>query len=291
MTRTLDPVLSAWALSEEAADLRIQFQRIERLLEGLPGAPDLPIDVQAAILGVSPDRLAARLSTHAQQVSDAVHRVADSPLADVVREEYRGKTIVCFGDSITADRNSWAEVLMGVLAPEARVLNRGRSGDTTGDLLSRFASGVAGSGADVVITMAGTNDARRYGIHRDSSVQFGSLAISDGDTATNIVQLDKMIAGITGVPGIWLTPPPIDDARIRDHPSPRGAELVWRTEDLDRKVSIIRRTLPNRTTATADAFAAAGDAAAFLLDDGLHPNAEGQVALANLALKALTSAN
>lgn len=285
-----DPALVAWAASDEAANLRIQFQRIDRLLEGLPGACDLPAEVQAAILGVSPEKFATRISVHAGLVSDAVHRVSEVALVAEVREEYRGRTILCFGDSITADRNSWAEILKGVLGPEVTVLSRGRSGDTTGDLLSRFASAVGASGADTVITMAGTNDGRRYGVHHDGILQFGSLAVSDRDTATNVAQLDRMILGVTGGPGIWLTPPPIDDARIREHPSPRSAELVWRTKDLARKESILRELLPDRATSTADAFAVSGGASVLLLDDGLHPNTEGQVVLAHAALGALVAA-
>lgn len=290
MTVTVDPVLQSWAASDEAADLRIQFQRIDRLLEGLPGASELPIEVQAAILGVSPERFATQVSAHAQRVSDAVLHVAELPATAVVREAYRGETILCFGDSITADRDSWAEILRGALAPDVTVLNRGRSGDTTGDLLTRFASAVGRADAGTVITMAGTNDARRYGSYRNGVMEFGSLAISDGDTATNFVQLDGMIRGVTGRSGIWMSPPPLDDARIREHPSPRCAELVWRTDDLVRKTSILHRLFPARTTSAATAFASTGDVPALLLDDGLHPNAEGQLVLARTALTALASA-
>lgn len=284
-----DAALAAWGNSDEAVNLRVQFQRIERLLEGLPGSSDVDVDTQAAILGVDIARLRDRLAEHRTRVAAAARQLAASPAASIVGDAYQGKTILCYGDSITADQESWAEILAVALGPAVTLLNRGRSGDTTGDLLSRFVGAVSGARADIVITMVGTNDGRRYGALIDGETEFGPLAISDADTAANLAQLDRMIRGVTGTAGLWMTPPPVDDARIREHPSPRSAGMVWRTADIAKKAELLPTLFPGRMISTATAFAVTSPDVELLLPDGLHPTLNGQLVLAHAAMELLAA--
>lgn len=292
MTARLEDVrdIDAWAASEEAAYLRIQFQRLPRLLEGLPGASSMNASAYAGILGVSAARLAERLTMHRTRVSDASVTLAGTEDAATVRATLAGRRLVCYGDSITADRESWAEILASALAPDVTVLNRGRSGDTSGDLLNRFLPAVASTSPDLVVTMVGTNDGRRFRPIGAAEDELGPLIVSDADTRTNLAQMDVMIRAVTGRPGLWLTPPPVDEDRISGHLSTRAAGLVWQTTDLSQKVAIIEDLFPTRSARTSTGFNHAEGVERLLLPDGLHPNIDGQLALARVALALLASA-
>jgi len=71
------------------------------------------------------------------------------------------KKIVCIGDSITygfpyGEEASWTRYLAE--ATEHLVINKGINGNTTGDMLNRFAYDVLAHDPDYVIIMGGAND-------------------------------------------------------------------------------------------------------------------------------------
>lgn len=68
---------------------------------------------------------------------------------------YKDKTVVAFGDSITA-RPGWVSMLAGELG--VTVLNAGVSGNTTNDAVKRIATDVVSKKPDIVLVLFGMND-------------------------------------------------------------------------------------------------------------------------------------
>ena len=67
----------------------------------------------------------------------------------------RGKTVVAFGDSLTA-RTGWVDMLSGIIGTE--VINSGVGGDSTNNGKARFQKDVLDKNADVVLICFGMND-------------------------------------------------------------------------------------------------------------------------------------
>lgn len=271
-----------WVTGAEATALRVQFHRMRQLLKGLPGADRVPEQVEADILGCSVDVLR---DTRAR-LRRAVRSTVDDLSADVstarglatVRSRYAGAVIVCMGDSITADHQSWAEMLAVALAPHVRVVNEGRSGDTSTDLLSRFSASVPPHRPDVVLIFAGTNDARSY------QAGSGQPAVSDEESERNFAELARLTGGL-GADLAWITPAGIDDRRVRSHPNTTGSGAVWTNSAIARKADVLRRR-PEPVADLQAVFAAAGDAD-LLLPDGLHPALAGQILIYQAAVELL----
>lgn len=277
--------LLRWTGTEEARRHRLQFTRIERMLEGTAGAGNVAPSAQAAILGLDPlesDELRAEFETHVA----AGAALLDAGSVAWVRSRWIGRTISCYGDSITADRQSWAELLRAALGPDVRVHNHGRAGDTTADLIARFHDAVAPTMPDAVIVMIGTNDARRYSGDIEGRTGYGEMLVGDVQTSGNLRELQRLIDSAPGRRGYWLTPPPVIDDRIASHPSGRLAHSLWSRRDIARKADLVRTAFPHAVD-TARAFAGAGPLDALLLDDGLHPSLSGQVAIARCVVALL----
>lgn len=271
--------------------LLIRFQRIEMLLTGLPGA-DLGIDIQATILGVDP----GDMSSYLANASAAVRRAAgniETRHQDVVREireALHGRRLLLLGDSITADRHSWAEILKVVLEPAIDVVLSGRSGDTTSDLLARFSTSVRNRRADLVVVLAGTNDARRYSPTTTGS-EFGPPAVSATESEKNYDDLDRMIVSVSGNHAVWLTPPPIIERLLSADPSAAEAGVGWHQSDVRARASLLARLFPARTISTEAAFGTSTGHEQLMLPDGLHPSIEGHTLIAQAALTGFSALN
>ena len=123
------------------AAAQLQYVHLEKLYGYLPGlAESLP-----AIFGVTPEEYATiRDRFDALTRSAAEQLLADAEFAErVSRLPFRrGDRILAVGDSITDDRQSWAEILGHVLTTarpedELTVVNAGLSAHTTAMILRR----------------------------------------------------------------------------------------------------------------------------------------------------------
>jgi lysophospholipase L1-like esterase len=275
---------SDWASSTEAAALRVQFHRIAQILKGLPGSDRVPDHIEAEILGCDVGFLRDVRQTHTQAVMAAVDDLLARPgpaeLVAKLRDRYAGAIIVCLGDSITADHESWAEMLAVALAPDVHVINEGRSGDTTTDLLSRFAASVPVHRPDVVLVFAGTNDARTY------RTGTGQLAVSDEESRRNFAELAQLIAHL-GADLAWLTPARIDDERVLRHPNTASSGAVWTNAAAAGKAALLHQR-PEHTVDLQAEFAVPRDTPDLLMPDGLHPSLAGQTVICLAALGLLS---
>ena len=227
----------------------------------LPGVDSLDDEAVAALYGVS--------RTRYLEVAAAIRGEARHAASEIGEEiacgSLRGTDgLFALGDSHTDDLASWAEIL-ATLAPTP-VINAGLSGDTTTAArarLGRLAS------ATCAIVLLGTNDARRHGD--------GDMLVSNGETRRNVRAIDRELR-LRCDDVIWITPPPVDEERIRGDAALADAGVTWRLEDVVAKSALIRDEWPD----AIDLWPAFR--ARHLAADGLHPSAAGQRLIAEAVL-------
>jgi lysophospholipase L1-like esterase len=179
------------------------------------------------------------------------------------------RRVVAFGDSLTAAPRSWAEIL--------GLVNLGVPGDTTVHLVSRFAEVVACQ-PDLLIVMAGTNDARRHGTAAER------VLVPDRETKRNLELLITLAREQTSARTVFITPPPILEDKVRRAPLLRGEAVTWLEADVSRKAAIVAgldaQVIDSRAALTPPLDA-------LLLADGLHLSARGQRRLARWIVRQL----
>jgi lysophospholipase L1-like esterase len=203
------------------------------------------------------------------------------PSLDALTDRGLGR-VACLGDSLTADELSWAEILgqaFRLLRPAraTSVVNLGIGGDTTVHLVSRFAA-VMATDPDVVIALAGTNDARRHGRSEPR------MLVPDHETRRNLELLRRLTLEETKA-SIWLiTPPPVLEERIVAAPALVRERVSWRSSDVDQKAAVVRRLGGQ----VIDSRAVLRPPLSKLLrSDGLHLTLAGQERLARRVLECL----
>jgi lysophospholipase L1-like esterase len=188
-----------------------------------------------------------------------------------------GRRVVAFGDSLTADPRSWAELLRRA---GLDLINLGVPGDTTVHLVSRFEP-VAASAPDLLVVLAGTNDARRHG------VAARRMLVPHAETKANLGLIRQLAREQTSARVAFVTPPPIIEAKVRRAPLLSRESVTWIGADIDRKAEIVRSmgdtVIDSRAVLTPPLDG-------LLLADGLHLSARGQRRLASWILRCLAVA-
>jgi acyl-CoA thioesterase-1 len=261
----------------------LQFEHLEKRLEGMPGATDEHI---AALFGLDVDAyqsIRGRYATRARQVAQEL--IAEPAFAALVdRLPFApGDIVVGLGDSITDDDQSWLEIMRALIESRRaedriRIVNAGVSGDTTAHMIARFLDVIVEK-PDWVICMAGTNDAR---LHGDFPTK---VLVSLEETERNLDMLRHMAATQTQARWVWMTPTTVIEAQIADHWMLSGFELAWRNSDLLAIGDVICR----RAEPVVDLRKAFGEPPGprFLLPDGLHPSLEGQIVIVRALVERL----
>lgn len=247
----------------------------------------LDIDpVVAAALKVSVDELVSQRAVIAEEVrASALALLSDPHVQSASRglPFLPGQTIVALGDSITDDSLSWAHQLNVVLqelhgddAPQ--VVNAGRSGDTTADVIDRLDL-VLGLEPDWVIQLIGTNDVRHHGDCR---------VFSAGQTGTNLDTIAHLLnrGGVAGL--IRMTPPPVAADSVFAATAAPGINLRWDQSDLARVGRHMMRSDPSVIDLHAPLLR---DARSLLDPDGLHPNVAGHRAILRVLLLSLAASS
>jgi len=180
--------------------------------------------------------------------------------------------VVFLGDSIT---DGWR---LNEYFPDRDFVNRGISGQTTGQMLGRFQSDVIRLRPAAVLLLGGTNDIAR-GI---------SLAAIE-DNLTVMADL----ADMHGIKMILATVLPVSD--YHKDADPNFEMTRTRPPGMIRGLNSWIQTLcVQRKLPYVDYYSATVDGIGFLQtdasDDGLHPNPMGYRIMAPLALKAIDAA-
>jgi lysophospholipase L1-like esterase len=259
-------------------DALLRFCHPERILATtrLPGLDALDANVLAELYGIDAETHRRTRARWRREAEAAVESALDDELARGLRAlPFRpGDRVLAVGDSITADRQSWVELLRIALAAtrgrdRIEVANGGLSGDTTAGAVTRLRS-LRSVRPDHVIVLLGTNDARRHGRRH------GVMLVSHRETARNLAALRRGLAA-GGAPIAWITPPPVCPARIASDPLLREADLEWRPHE----VAVKRRLVCRQPDAVVDLWPAFGLPVRpeLMLADGLHPSLDGQLAI------------
>ncbi|OQR57360.1 SGNH/GDSL hydrolase family protein [Bacillus sp. CDB3] len=113
------------------------------------------------------------------------------------------KTLVCFGDSITADETFFGGTprltpRLQEMFPNWKVVNAGAPGDNTFDALNRIEDDVLSHKPDFVTVFLGTND----------SVLFDPVPLQSYKE-----NLEGIVSAISSEKVLFISPAPVDEAR------------------------------------------------------------------------------
>ncbi|MFC9998803.1 SGNH/GDSL hydrolase family protein [Nocardia sp. NPDC127526] len=194
-----------------------------------------------------------------------------------------GAHVVAIGESSTADRLSWFEILRHLLelrrpGDGIKLTNLAVAGATTTQTLK----GVAALGfhrPDWVLCQIGANDAQRLGAD-------GPRVVSAAETTRNLGLLHDEGVRLSGARWVWITPTDMDEALIAAFPPFQRAGISWRAKDHEETA----RALWDRAEPVVDALAPTRPGAGRRLyeTDGVHLTPAGQVAVARAVVAALS---
>ncbi len=252
----------------------IRYTRMNRwpLLERFPVPEDLQVEVLASMTGSTTDFVRNTVAAMAAAVErDALQLLADADFKAAVEAIplAEGDRLVAIGDSVTADRRGWFELLKAsielAVPTGVEVVNLGVSGDTTADVLERL-DVIEAARPTWVLLMLGTNDTRYHG------PKHAYRMVALAETERNVRALTDFARGDLAADVTLLTPPPGDQERISF--SFRDAPVTWRADELDAVAALIRTLDP--TCVDVGASMRARAFANLLEDDGVHPTVAGQ---------------
>ena len=263
----------------------VQFLPPDKLLglRDVPGAPEPTPALVAPLFGLTPAAYEGLLRGFRATVDEAARTLLAVPALEraAARLAALDGPVVALGDSLTADLQSWAEILgravAGVASGSAvRVVNGGIGGDTTADALRRL-PGLCEPSPALVISLIGTNDACRRG-------EGAVVAVSDAETERNLALIDRQVRR-AGAEHVWLTPPPVLEARVAGHRFMAHWRVAYRAADVAAKVALVREA-GGRVVDLHERLGA-GPVAERLLEDGVHLSPTGHREVAALVLAEL----
>ncbi|MFD0571120.1 SGNH/GDSL hydrolase family protein [Kitasatospora gansuensis] len=256
-------------MTDGQAERLVRFQQPEKTLRYLG---ELDESRLAALFGLEQAgyrELLARFDeqnrrTAAELLADPgfAARVARLPFAP-------GQHVVAVGESTTADRLSWFEILRHLLPDGVRFSNLAVSGSTGVQALAQLPL-LGFQRPDWVLCMLGANDAQRID---------GVPLVGAAETRRSLAALCELTVRRTAARWVWLTPTGVDPERVAAYPHFRRA-LSWSEEDIDGTAGF----LLGRPEPVVDTRAAGRG---HLSEDGVHLTPDGQRAVAVALVDAL----
>ena len=254
---------------------------------------DVPPAAAAAMLGITE----AQFEHHAADAASRVKQMAGVLLSrqEIARAVERlpvpvGGTVMAVGDSITAYRCSYAELLAAMLplrrpGDRLRLINAALSGYTSAQGLEYVYRYCLPQQPDLVFVMYGVNDSKHYGSSQ------ARMLISNEDYRANMAAIIQAFNGYTSARLVLLTPAPVLEEVIAALPDFAARRLSWRNADLQERAGLVRRLAEDYSLPCVDLMAAFGPNPdpSFYLPDGLHLGPTGQQVILEQLLKAISS--
>lgn len=259
--------------------------RFQNPRKSLPYLPNLMDADAAGLFGIDADeyrRVCEDLDDQARDLARAAASDADLAAA-VDRLPFEpGQHVVAIGESNTADRISWFEILRHLVAarrPEDAIkwTNLSVSGCTSTQALTRLPA-LNPMRPDWILCQLGGNDAQRLG------GPTGPRLVSHAETDRNLRLLRDLAVQGTGANWIWLTMPPVDEQRIAEFRYFQAAGIAWCDSDADASARFVSAE-PETGVDTRALRGLAGVHG----EDGLHLAPAGQQALAVEVVKAIAA--
>lgn len=271
-------------MSNERIQWLLKVLQPEKTLASLPGNATLTEDNLAALIGIDPELYRSELKAMRQSAEDAAAALLDEPgIARQVDQLplHKGAQIVVFGDSLTADPQSWAAILAELLAARRpddalTVTINAVPGETTAHGLVRLGESLSRQ-PDWLIFFTGINDARTQGPTPTKSI------ISLEETARNLAEMRSRAVGECKAQRLWITPPAVNEEKVAAHWGLTRFGVRFRNAD----VAQVAKHVRGLGDPVIDLFSALGapPAPELLMDDGLHLSLEGQKRIAREVLR------
>ncbi|WP_067825781.1 SGNH/GDSL hydrolase family protein [Nocardia inohanensis] len=266
-------------MNPDLAAKLVRFQKPELSLPYLYGIDEAHI---AALFGLEPEEYRSlREDLENQARAAAADLLTEPEIAEQVdRLPFApGERVVALGESSTADRLSWFEILRHLLEsarPDDRVTftNTAIAGATTTQILKN-------SGAlrlqrpDWVLCQLGANDAQRLGPD-------GERVVSAEETARNF---ELLRAQAPEARWVWLTPTDMDESLIAQFPPFQASRISWRAKDHEETAAVLEM----RPEVVIDTLSVTHPTTGRRLfePDGVHLTPAGQVAVARVVVAEL----
>ncbi|MFI9596477.1 SGNH/GDSL hydrolase family protein [Nonomuraea sp. NPDC052265] len=273
-------------MTDPMTERLVRFQR-PGALPYLIGADESRL---AALFGLDADAYRALLDGFDRQARQAAETLLARPgLADAVdrlplnaQGGQNAFHVVAVGESTTADRLSWFEILGRLVAlrrpgDAVRFTNLAISGSTTTQALTQLPA-LGFQRPDLVLCMIGANDAQHL-------APGAPTLVSAAETERNLAMLHDLAQERGPARWVWLTPSPVDEPRAAAYPHFRRAGISWAAKDID----VTADHLLGRPELTVDTRLAVSDDHHFL-DDGVHLSIEGQREITAAVVRALAGA-
>jgi lysophospholipase L1-like esterase len=271
-------------MSNEQIQWLMKVLQPEKTLGALPGIATLTEDNLAALIGIDPDLYRSELKVMRQNAKDAAAALLDEPDMGRLVDQLplrKGAQIVVFGDSLTADPQSWAAIVAELLA--ARRPDDGLAvaidavpGETTTHGLARLGASLARR-PDWLIFFMGINDARTQGAKPIKTI------VGNEETGRNLAEMRSRAVGECEARRLWITPPAVNEEKVAAHWGLARFGVGFRNAD----VAQIANNVRGLGDPVIDLFSALGapPAPALLMDDGLHLSLAGQKRIAREVIR------
>ena len=253
------------------------------MLDRFPVPPALREELLARMLAWTPAQVRDCVSALATAANDIAGDLMTDPVfrAAVDGLPFRaGDRIAAVGDSLTADRLGWFDLMVASmhLAGDNGVIthNLGLSGSTSADALERFDILEAFRPTHVLV-MLGTNDARRHGRRHHHRM------VSPAETERNLSALIDLVMDELSAQVVILTPPPADQTRISAFFD--DSTVGWSASEIDAVATVVRTVAPD--CIDVHRVLDTGHLAELMESDGVHLNATGQRVLTRAVVQAL----
>ena len=238
---------------------------------------DNDINRIAAIFNCSPDMLAEITKEFKRNVSRIAKEIFEEMPGRIQTLEKNGRKVICIGDSISSDRESYQYILREVFHQSQRVqfIDSAVAGNTTKDLRERFYNTVLNHDFDTAILFIGTNDAKM--LHDQSFLPLTSLSDYLHSMKCLIRYIQKQNAQV-----FVVTLPYVDVDRLRTYFPDQN--FFFTKNHIDCMNALIGRIVSEMNIGVIDIAAELKSAGDMLEPDGIHINNEAHKLLAKMII-------
>lgn len=267
-------------MNTDRDEVRFLFKFNIQKIMGLP-IDDDDLTRIAAVLDADPDWISEFDTEFRNNVTGLADDICSELPNEVKKLEESGKKVICIGDSLTSDRESYQCILHDIFQPAGKVsfIDAAVSGNTTKDLRDRFYLSIMNNEFDTALIFIGINDSRM--LHDGSYLPLTGLTDFENNMKYMIRMLRERINDI-----YLVNLPYVDVERLRDFFSDRN--FFYTENHVDCMNGLIVKIAKETDCRLIDFASALKPEDNALEQDGIHLNAHAHRILAKMVLTALS---